>query len=109
MFPWVRQAPGFDIDDVITDIRDGDDGFDDDSAETLSVCSSSSDATIQSSQPSFSDVHLANDGRQLLEPVRYKAMSIAYCFISVECVEKGLRKLSDFHFEYVSCVSIVNE
>lgn len=74
---------------MITDIRDGDGGFDDDSADTLSVGSSSSDATIQSSQPSsLSDVHLADDGKLLLEPVCFKEISIVYCFNCVACAEK---------------------
>lgn len=74
---------------MITDIHDGDDGFDDDSADTLSVGSSSSDATIQSSQPSsLSDVHLETDGRQLLEPVCLKEISFVYCFNCVACTEK---------------------
>lgn len=109
MFPWMWQAPGFDIDDVITDIHDGDDGFDDDSADTLSVGSSSSDATIQSSQPSLSDVHLEDDGRQPMEPVCYKRWSLHIVLIVWCALRKRLRNLSNYHFEYVCCVSIANE
>jgi len=60
----IPQAPGFDIDDVIADGRNGDDRYMDDNVDSMSL---DSDATCQSSQ--VSDANLTDDDRELMEPV----------------------------------------
>ena len=64
MLTEIPQAPGFDIDDVIADGRNGDDRYMDDNVDSMSL---DSDATCQSSQ--VSDANLTDDDRELMEPV----------------------------------------
>lgn len=81
----VPLAPGFDIEDVLPDNRPGDEHYGDDNADSMSIDSTLSDITCQSSQPS-SDMNLTDDEQEFLEPV-----------LLLENVEKDYEQLMREH------------